>query len=431
MPPFDLNLRHLRALDAIVRHGSMRAAAQAVSLSQPALTQGLARLERQLAVDLFDRRPGGVVPTAAGLTMAARAVRAFEHLAVAARGASRGGARGFARTEHLMTATQLRALLAIADAGSFVDAAVATGLAEPSLHRAVRDLEQTAGVALAERRGRGIQLTEAGRRLARGARLAAAEITAGIADLSPDDRHEGGRATGRIVVGAMPLARARVLPAAIAAFQSGTPGATIDVVEGSWRDLVEPLRDGVIDVMLGALRDAAPAGLVQQALFEDRLVVVGRAGHPLSGRDADVEALARFGWIVGSPGSPLRAQWELLFAGRAPAAPIECGSVMVSRGILLDSDLLTLLSPDQVALEIAAGLLVVIGAPLDRAVRTIGLVVRDGWHPSAAQGRLIRLLHAMAAPETSGKPIEPAWNRLESIEGVPVATPAWRSAGQA
>ena len=40
--PFDLNIRHLRAISAIVRHGSMSAAAEAVSLSQPALTQGLA-----------------------------------------------------------------------------------------------------------------------------------------------------------------------------------------------------------------------------------------------------------------------------------------------------------------------------------------------------------------------------------------------------
>ena len=39
--PFDLNLRHLRALLAIREHGSITAAADVVSLSQPALTQGL------------------------------------------------------------------------------------------------------------------------------------------------------------------------------------------------------------------------------------------------------------------------------------------------------------------------------------------------------------------------------------------------------
>lgn len=45
--PFDLNLRHLRALIAITEQGSISGAADQVSLSQPALTQGLAKLEDQ------------------------------------------------------------------------------------------------------------------------------------------------------------------------------------------------------------------------------------------------------------------------------------------------------------------------------------------------------------------------------------------------
>ena len=408
MSPFDLNLRHLRALDAIVQHGSMRAAAEAVGLSQPALTQGLARLERQLRIALFARRPHGVVPTAAGTTMATRSVRAFLHLAQATRGAARGGARGFARAEQLMTATQLRALLALADTGSFVAAAALTGLAEPSLHRAVRDLEQAAGLPLAERRGRGVQLTDGGRRLARGARLAAAEIAAGMMDLADHGRADGREAQGRIAIGAMPLARARVLPAAIAAFQRGGAAATVDVVEGSWRELVEPLRDGVLDMMIGALRERDPPGLVQRALFQDGLVVVGRAGHPLASGSGDAQALARFGWIVGSAGSPLRAQWELLFAGGAPPAPIECGSVMVIRGILLETDLLTLLSPDQVALELATGVLAVVSPLPAGFARTIGTTVRADWQPTSAQARLLALLDAEAGKQTSGNPIDRA-----------------------
>jgi DNA-binding transcriptional LysR family regulator len=50
----------------------------------------------------------------------------------------------------------------------------------------VRDFEQLCGFALAERVGRGAALTDAGRKLARGVRLAAAEIAAAISELSPD-----------------------------------------------------------------------------------------------------------------------------------------------------------------------------------------------------------------------------------------------------
>ncbi len=383
--PFDLNLRHLRALSAIAAQGSMNAAAHAVNLSQPALTQGLAKLERQLGVALFERRPDGVSPTEAGTLMAERAAAAFAHLTAASQ---RRGGRGFSKPEQLMTASQLHAFLALADAGSFVAAAAATKLSQPALHRAARDLEQICGVALAERRGRGVILTAAGRRLARGIRLAAREIGAGIAELA------GKEESGTIAIGAMPLCRALILPHAVAAFVDGTPRAIVDIAEGSWRELVEPLRDGVIDLMIGALRDETPHGLDQRPLFTDRLVVIGRAGHPLAGlADPTLDELARHGWIVGQAETPLRAHWEALFADRSPPeAPIECGSVMVIRGVLQGSDLLTLLSPDQVALEIRSGILATIGKPLAQGVRTIGITTRTGWRPTAAQRRFVALV---------------------------------------
>src|SRR5688572_28405053 len=141
--PFDLNLRHLRALPVIVAQGTMSGAALAVNLSQPALTQGLAKLESQLGVALFDRDRDGVTATEGGMLMADRATAALGHLAAAT---IRRGGRGFARPEQLMTASQLHAFLALADTGSFVGAAAATGLSQPALHRATRDLEQIGGV---------------------------------------------------------------------------------------------------------------------------------------------------------------------------------------------------------------------------------------------------------------------------------------------
>ncbi|NIJ09208.1 DNA-binding transcriptional LysR family regulator [Sphingomonas vulcanisoli] len=389
--PFALNLRHLRALAAIVAHRNVSAAAEAVSLSQPALTQGLAKLERQLGIPLFLRRTDGVHATPAGLVMAERATAALDHLAKAVRAMGRGGARGFARADLLMTGTQLHAFLSLADAGSFAAASARTGITQPALHRAVRDLEQLCGIALDERTGRGLTITAAGRRLARGIRLAAAEIAAAISEVSPDP----GVGT-RIAIGAMPLSRALLLPAAIAALMRNEPRVTIDVREGSWRELVEPLRDGAIDLMVGALRDPPPSGLVQEPLFVDRLIVVGRAGHPLlGGPPPTLDDYRRYGWVIGQPDTPLRRHWQRLFeGGPTPAAPLECGSVMVIRGVLGQSDLLTLLSADQVAVEIANGMLALIGALPVHGERTIGLTTREGWRPTAVQTRFLGLLRA-------------------------------------
>lgn len=385
--PFDLNLRHLRALAAVAELGSLNRAAEAIGLSQPALTQGLGKLERQLGVVLFARHPDGVTPTAAGGALAERASRAFDFLAAGARRSSRGN-RGFSRPEQLMTATQLHAYLHFAEAQSFAGAAMRSGLSQPAIHRAVRDLEQICAGVLVERRGRGVALTAAGHAVARGVRLAEREIAAGITEAHGEDGDGG-----RIAIGAMPLSRALVLPSAFAAFLRESPRAVIDVMEGSWRELIEPLADGVLDMTIGALRDDPPSGLDQEPLFTDQLAIFARADHPLHGREIDLDALGRQQWVIGPAGTPLRAHWEALFAGRPlPHVPIECGSVMVIRGLLAQSDLLTLLSRDQVSLEVDSGMLVQLGGPLTGAVRTIGITTRSGWRPTAAQRQMIEAI---------------------------------------
>jgi DNA-binding transcriptional LysR family regulator len=391
LSPFDLNLRHLRALSVVIARGSMSRAAETVGLSQPAMTQGVAKLERTLGARLLVRQPDGVRATEAGRGLAERADRAFAHLAEAARQAGRSG---FARPEQLVTATQLRAFLALTDAGSFVAAARATGLSQPGLHAAVRDLEQICAVPIVERQGRGVVLTRAGRRLARGARLARSELAAGLVEIRPG---AGGDAN-RITVGAMPLSRAVLLPRAVAATVSADPGFVVDIVDGAWRELVDPLRDGLLDIMVGALREETPADLVQRPLLQDRLMVVGRRGHPLSTDPApDRTKLALYPWVIGRPGSPLRLLWQAMFAdGPPPAAPVECGSVTAIRGILRDSDLLTLLSRDQVGLEIEAGVLAPIGPPLTQTMRTIGITTRADWRPTPSQARFLSLIDAAA-----------------------------------
>ncbi|MDG2533016.1 LysR family transcriptional regulator [Sphingomonas sp. HITSZ_GF] len=394
LEPFDLNLRHLRALSAIMARGSMSAAAEAVGLSQPALTQGIAKIETRLGIALFERHADGMTATAEGQLLAERSDAAIIHLAQS----GRSGARGFVRPELLMTSTQLRAFLAFADAGGFARAATATGLSQPALHRAVREIEQICGYPLVERRGRGVALTAAGTRLARGVRLARSELVAALAEVLGEETAPG----GSLAIGAMPLSRALILPRAIARFTAEYPRVRIDVVEGSWRELIDPLLDGVLDLTVGALRDEPPRGVAQLPLLVDRLVVIGRAGHPLAAEAApSLDRLAAYPWIVGQAGTPLRGQWEALFTGRdLPPAPIECGSVMVIREVLRQSDFLTLLSPDQIAIESGNGILATIGPPLPQSSRTIGVSTREGWRPTRAQARFLELLRtASGIPE--------------------------------
>ena len=363
----QFNIRHLAALAAVVDQGSVSLAARAVNLTQPAVTQGIAKLEAQLDVSLFDRRPGGMVATEAALRLKPRIDVALRLI-----GSNR------------VTAAQIRAFVALAQAGSYGGAAALAGVAEPSLHRAVGDLGLALGVRLAERRGRGLALTRSGLALARRLRLALAELRQGLAEVAA----LRGEESGRIVVGAMPLSRARLLPMAITAFRRDFPLVDISVVEGSHAELVGPVRDGEIDMMVGALRDpATEQDLTQTPLFEDRPTIFARAGHPLrAGWDGD--ALRRYPWILPPEGTPLRQLWRAMFAalgGDLPAVPIECGSVMTLRQLLMSDDYLTLLSVDQLRVEMESGLLADIGPAPGAISRTIGITTRADWRPTRSQ----------------------------------------------
>ena len=370
------NIRHLAALAATVRHGSLTRAARAVNLTQPALTQAIGGLERSLQATLFDRGPWGMRPTPAALLLASRAEAAVEHI---------GSPR--------VTGTQVRAFLAVARGGSYLAAAEATGLSSASLHRAIADLSQALGQRLIDRRGKGVVLSSAGLRRARAFGLALAELRSGLEEVAALQ----GKGGGRIAIGAMPLSRARWLPEAIAAFVRESPNADIAVHEGSHAELAAPLRDGEIDLMLGALRpDDEVSDLVQESVFEDYPVIVMRTGHPLLHDAAPASPMLNFPWLVSGRGTPLRMHWETMLRAMGhepPHVSIECGSVMLLRQLLLASDALTLLARDQVSVELEAGVLAALAPPVP-VVRTIGISTRAGWRPTRMQSRFIEILKA-------------------------------------
>jgi len=249
---------------------------------------------------------------------------------------------------------------------------------------------------LVDRRGRSIMLTPAGERRARGFGLAMAELRSGLAEVAAWQ----GKAAGRIVVGAMPLSRARWLPETILRFTRTHPGVDVAVVEGSHSELSGPLRDGEIDLMLGALREAAVLDdLRQEAVFEDQPALVMRAGHPLLELAIDGATLGHYHWILPARDTPLRHYWEDMMrraGGEPPHVAIECGSVLTVRQLLLGSDALTLLSPAQLAVELQAGVLATRPTPIP-VRRTIGITTRNGWRPTAPQGAFVTLLQQVAA----------------------------------
>jgi DNA-binding transcriptional LysR family regulator len=74
----DLDPAHLRSFDAIVRHGGYHRAAEALHLTQPAISRHIRRLEEQFGEPLFRKRGRGVELTAFGVRAADELSRALE-----------------------------------------------------------------------------------------------------------------------------------------------------------------------------------------------------------------------------------------------------------------------------------------------------------------------------------------------------------------
>lgn len=384
------NLRHLHIFREVARLGSVSAAARAVHVSQPAVTQAIARLERAFGAALLRRTNAGVALTPAGQLCLARVDRAVGQLREAL-------GEHHADIGRLVRFAQLDALGAVVEHGNFSQAARARRLSQPSIHRAARELEAALGTPLFEKTSFGVTPTREAEKLARRARLAFAELEQARAEVGA----LLGEERGRTVVGAMPLARSYVLPAALLEFTQKHPRHAVTIIEGTYEHLLTGLRSAESDVLIGALRDPLPAtDVVQEHLFDDPLAIIARAGHPLARRRrVTVASLREFQWIAPRAGSPLRVHFDALMAstGAAPVTPpLECNSLAAARAFLLESDRLMLLSAHQIHYEMQAGVLVALPHPAGKVVRPIGLTVRRDWHPTTNQRTLLEILRSRA-----------------------------------
>lgn len=395
------NLRHLRAFLEVANHQKIAAASEYVHLSQPAITQAIAKLEKALGVSLFDRRPNGMFPTEVGQLFQARVARVFEYLRFGAKEAvrlgTRRGSRGGANFDHLLTMVQLRALTAMSNFGNFSLAARNLRISQPSVHRAARDLERLSGVTLFRKSSQGIDLTRSAQALAQQVKLSFSELEQGHVEI----QEWLGRDVGWIRAGTLPLARTFVLPTAINTMSAERPEVQISIVDGPYDDLLHGLRHGELDMLIGALRYPAPTDdVVQEALFEAPLAVVSRSFHPLARQQKiTVDELAAYPWAVPRAGAPTRAVFETLFenADQKPAKIIESSSLVLIRALLLDSDRLTLISAHQILHEEKLGVLKRLPVKVPGTRRDIGVTVRKGWRPTASQARFMDLLRDAAA----------------------------------
>src|SRR5690606_4463043 len=112
---------------------------------------------------------------------------------------------------------------------------------------------------------------------------------------------------------------------------------------GPYNTLLSALRCGDLDVIVGALRDPAPAGdVAEETLFSEPLSVTVRLGHPLTRRTKlSISDLINEDWVVPIRGTPTRKIFDAILSenGLKPTKSlIESSSLVATRALLLESD---------------------------------------------------------------------------------------------
>jgi LysR family transcriptional regulator of gallate degradation len=382
----DINLRHLRVCLAVATAGSAAGAAESLYRVASAVTRSITELEHALGRPLFDRRARGMTLNSYGELVMARARRIEQVFAEAggqllARGCIAASVDVRSRFATILNGRRLAVIATLVEKRNMALVAREFGITQPAISSALKDLEDGLSTPLLERGARGMRPTPAGDIVAFHFKRALAELR----HIGPDLAASEGTLRGSIHIGALPLGRTQILPLAIASLLRRHPHLHVATVESPYDALVASLRNGDIDFILGALRGEA-RDLQQEALFEDRISVIARAGHPLAGGSRiDFDALRQARWALSRQGSPSRELLERFFSGarQVPPAPaVETGDLAVLRGLLLESDMLTALSPHQLRYEIRDGSLVVLDFPLEATRRKIGITQRLGAFPS-------------------------------------------------
>lgn len=308
-----------------------------------------------------------------------------------------------ASTEALAAALDLqtvRVVRQIAQHGSLTAAAEALGYSQPAVSQQLRRFETRTGIALVERVGRGIRLTESGRVLARHANAVATALEAAAGEL---DEIRGLR-TGRVRLVAFPSASATLVPRLMAALAASHPGLELTYVEAEPPEAVAAVRADRADLALtfsypGDRDDphrASARGLEVRPFGDEPMRLVLPAGHPAAVDDVvDLEVLRAEPWIAGCP----RCRGHLLelagTAGFVPRIAFETDNFVAVEGMVAQGLGVALLP----ALALAAsprhpGVVV---RPTARAdVRSLHLVTAKGAERAPAVGVAIAALEGLA-----------------------------------
>lgn len=274
----------------------------------------------------------------------------------------------------------LQAFVEIARQKSLKRASEVLHLTQPAISKTLKELEEVVDMPLMQRDRGGVRMTPAGEVFLQSATAALGALEQGLTGLGR--MRDGG--PGQIAVGALPSVAARVLPLASRTFGALLPEATLNFEEGPHAFLMDRLRQGSLDLVVGRMGPpASMKGVSFVQLYTETVAFVVRPDHPL-GPQARLSEVAAWPVIFPTEGSAIRPLVDrLLMADGVATLPnkIETVSGAFGRELVRSSDAVWVISEGVVAADLEAGILRKL--PVDTAITAgpVGIMTRAEEEP--------------------------------------------------
>jgi DNA-binding transcriptional LysR family regulator len=193
-----------------------------------------------------------------------------------------------------MNFSQLQSFVALADTGSFTEAAYAIDLTQSAVSHALSALESELGVTLLERNRKGVvALTDVGQKIIPHVRTLLAQVEA----IEQEAKAVQGETSGKLRLGSMlSIVSPGLLAGVLTCFRASYPDVEVVLFEGTMREVGEWIEKGIVDV--GFVLFPAQ-GIEVTPMTTDELCVLVPPGHRLHTKVAlTAKDLQEEGWIM-------------------------------------------------------------------------------------------------------------------------------------
>ncbi|MDN7903617.1 pca operon transcription factor PcaQ [Burkholderia diffusa] len=290
----------------------------------------------------------------------------------------------------------LQCFLAVAQLGGVQKAAESLSITQPAVSKTIAELESILGVKLFERGRHGAQPTREAQLFIPHANACVLALRQGVGLLA----REGGAAAATLEIGMLPTVAASLAPALMKALIERWPRIVVRIATAANAELLERLKAGTIECAIGRLSEPERMiGLAFEQLYNEPLVAVVRAGHPLLASAAPAAELASYPVVLPPYGTLIRQSAEhLLGACGAPPLDsfIEVLSVSVARALALENDAVWFVPLYAAEYDLSAGALARLALPSAGTDEPVGLILRTDAQPSPVARTLIDAVREIA-----------------------------------